>query len=63
MTRRYRATIFVNIFIDDEEDAETSALKALDIAQQHAHEIPNAYLGGVATLREVKEGMVFDERN
>ena len=48
--RRFRASIYVDIFVPWDENMETSRAKATEIAEEIANNIPtNAYVGGVAS--------------
>lgn len=47
--RRFRASIYVDIFVPETEDLETDRESAKIIAQELVDDIPfNAYIGGIA---------------
>lgn len=49
--RRFKASIYVEIFVPITPDLEVDRQRARDIVRDYQEKIPNSYIGGVAHLR------------
>jgi hypothetical protein len=54
--RRFRASIYLDIFVPETDNLEEDREKAKVEAEEIARSIPNSYVGGVAAI----QGMTFD---
>jgi len=45
--RRFRASIYMDIFVDETEDQDKDSEQAKDIAREAAQDIPNSYVSEV----------------
>ena len=47
LSRRFRASIYINIFVDRTNDLEVDRKTALQEVEEISNGIPNSYVGGV----------------
>lgn len=57
-TRKFRCSIYVDIFIDDPAYTEADREAARKIIEDLSSNIPNSYVGGVATMEELMDNKV-----
>ena len=53
MARKFRCSIYVDIFIDNPIELEIDRDEARRQAEEIRDSIPNSYVGGVATMDEI----------
>ena len=56
--KRYRAEVFIDVWIEESNDKEADRLKAIEIAEEFASLRPNSFVGDVVLWNELMRGLM-----